>query len=86
MIAALKRLDIHNEAQVRAYEQASYRAFLPHSNAGVRAIWIWNDKAERLKTRVPSRESGDLLSGPRRRHQYRLCARYGLQSVSIRGL
>lgn len=52
----VERLDPRVDADVRAFEEGFYRAFLPVSNSGTRAIWHWDDHARRLRTRVPYEE------------------------------
>jgi hypothetical protein len=52
----IERLDPRVDTDVRAYEEGFYRAFLPVSNPGTRAIWDWDDDARRLRTRVPYEE------------------------------
>lgn len=49
----VQRLDIGSAEDVRLYEEGFYRAFVRHSNPGIRAIWIWDDPAQRLRTSIP---------------------------------
>ncbi len=53
LLSQVERLDQAREEDVRLYEEAFYRAFAPRSNPGIRTIWIWDDKSQRLKTRIP---------------------------------
>lgn len=56
-------LDLSNEAHVDAFERAFYLAFSrSKSNQLVRRLWIWNDEAARLKTRIPYSEQKIFVS------------------------
>jgi hypothetical protein len=45
-------LDFTNANDLRAFEESFYQAFAPISNPGTRSLWIWDDEAERLRTRI----------------------------------
>jgi hypothetical protein len=53
LLARVELLDPTRAEEVRLYEEAFYQAFFPRSNAGIRAIWLWDDGAKRLKTKIP---------------------------------
>ncbi len=47
-------LDTSNPAAVREYEEAFYHSFSKVStNRLVRKLWVWDDEAGRLRTRIP---------------------------------
>jgi len=53
LLTRVELLDPAREEEVRLYEEAFYQAFFPMSNAGIRVIWLWDDEAKRLKTKIP---------------------------------
>jgi hypothetical protein len=60
--ATVERLNPDNSHDIRGYEEAFYQAFLPIDNPGIREIWLWDDAARRLRTKVSYSEQQILIT------------------------